>query len=84
MQKVLLAGSISDATVWMYHLPTKKCLQVFVGHECHEEGDGVTAGTFTPDGKFALSIGMDGRSIVYCILKYSNMYLSSSFTFIIH
>ena len=57
---VLLAGSISDGTMWMYHLPTKKCLQVFVGHECMTEGGGVTSGCFTPDGKFALSIGMDG------------------------
>jgi ribosome assembly protein SQT1 len=58
--QVLLAGSIADATVWMYHLPTSKCLQVFVGHECNGEGGGVTSGSFTPDGKFALTIGMDG------------------------
>lgn len=57
---VLLAGSIADATVWMYHLPTSKCLQVFVGHECNGESGGVTAGSFTPDGKFALTVGMDG------------------------
>mmetsp|Transcript_16649 Transcript_16649/g.31535 ORF Transcript_16649/g.31535 Transcript_16649/m.31535 type:complete len:497 (+) Transcript_16649:158-1648(+) len=57
---VLLAGSISDGTVWMYHLPTSKCLQVFVGHECNGENGGVTAGSFTPDGKFALTVGMDG------------------------
>mmetsp|Transcript_19723 Transcript_19723/g.24879 ORF Transcript_19723/g.24879 Transcript_19723/m.24879 type:complete len:501 (-) Transcript_19723:103-1605(-) len=57
---VLLAGSISDATVWMYHLPTSKCLQVFVGHESSGDGGGVTSGSFTPDGKFALTIGMDG------------------------
>lgn len=62
---VLLAGSISDSTVWMYHLPTSKCLQVFVGHECNSEGGGVTGGTFTPDGKFALSIGMDGSLRVW-------------------
>ncbi len=59
-EQVLLAGSISDATVWMYHLPTSKCLQVFVGHESSGDGGGVTAGSFTPDGKFALTIGMDG------------------------
>ena len=63
---VVLAGSISDGTVWMYHTPTMKCLQVFVGHEGGdgqgggEGGGGVSAGTFTPDGKFALSAGMDG------------------------
>jgi WD40 repeat protein len=44
----------------MYHLPTSKCLQVFVGHESHGDGGGVTGGSFTPDGKFALTIGMDG------------------------
>lgn len=60
MSQVLLAGSISDGTVWMYHLPTSKCLQVFVGHECNGESGGVTRGSFTPDGKFALTVGMDG------------------------
>lgn len=59
---VLLAGSIADATVWMFHVPTAKCMQVFVGHECFGEGGGVTHGAFTPDGKFALTIGMDGTA----------------------
>lgn len=59
---VLLAGSIADATVWMFHVPTSKCMQVFVGHECIGEGGGVTDGTFTPDGKFALTVGMDGTA----------------------
>jgi WD40 repeat protein len=49
----------------MYHLPTSKCLQVFVGHECNDEGGGVTAGSFTPDGKFALTIGMDGTMRIW-------------------
>jgi len=57
---VLLVGSISDATTWMYHLPTSKCLQVFVGHECNGESGGVTNGSFSPNGKFALTVGMDG------------------------
>mmetsp|Transcript_5237 Transcript_5237/g.11456 ORF Transcript_5237/g.11456 Transcript_5237/m.11456 type:complete len:543 (+) Transcript_5237:67-1695(+) len=62
---VVLAGSISDGTVWMYHTPSCKCLQVFVGHEGGDGGGqggqgGVSAGTFTPDGKFAISAGMDG------------------------
>jgi len=56
---VLLAGS-TDGTVWMYHIPTQKCLQVFVGHE----GD-VTCGRFTPDGKFALTAGFDGTVRVW-------------------
>ena len=54
---VLLAGSVSDGTIWMYHIPTSKCLQVFVGHE-----SGVTAGSFTPDGRWALSASSDGTS----------------------
>ena len=53
--QVLLAGSIADGTIWMYHTPTNQCLQVFVGHE-----NGVTAGSFTPDGKFVISAGQDG------------------------
>jgi WD40 repeat protein len=57
---VLLAGSGEDGTVWMYHLPTSKCLQVFVGHE-----SGVTAGAFTPDGKWALSASSDGTLRVW-------------------
>lgn len=57
---VLLAGSIADGTVWMYHLPSKSCLQVFVGHE-----GGVTAGSFTPDGKSAVSAGRDGTLRVW-------------------
>ena len=59
---VALAGSIADGTVWMYHTPSAKCLQVFVGHEGGDGqgGGGVSSGTFTPDGKFALSAGMDG------------------------
>eukprot|EP00559_Dactyliosolen_fragilissimus_P008030 CAMPEP_0184870004 /NCGR_PEP_ID=MMETSP0580-20130426/36134_1 /TAXON_ID=1118495 /ORGANISM="Dactyliosolen fragilissimus" /LENGTH=528 /DNA_ID=CAMNT_0027371871 /DNA_START=42 /DNA_END=1625 /DNA_ORIENTATION=- len=62
---VLLAGSIADATVWMYHLPTLKCLQVFVGHECFTESGGVTAGCFTPNGKLAVTVGMDGTMKVW-------------------
>lgn len=57
---VLLAGSAEDGTVWMYHVPTAKCLQVFVGHE-----SGVSAGGFTPDGKWALSASSDGTLRVW-------------------
>lgn len=57
---VLLAGSIADGTIWMYHTPSKSCLQVFVGHE-----GGVTAGAFTPDGKWAVSAGQDGTCRVW-------------------
>mmetsp|Transcript_25402 Transcript_25402/g.45852 ORF Transcript_25402/g.45852 Transcript_25402/m.45852 type:complete len:479 (-) Transcript_25402:94-1530(-) len=57
---VLLAGSVSDGTIWMYHIPTSKCLQVFVGHE-----SGVTAGSFTPDGRWALSASSDGTIRVW-------------------
>jgi angio-associated migratory cell protein len=51
---VVLAGS-GDHTVWMFHVPLNKCLQVFVGHE-----QAVTAGAFSPDGKWALSASADG------------------------
>jgi angio-associated migratory cell protein len=56
---VLLAGS-GDGTVWMFHIPLNKCLQVFVGHE-----QGVTAGAFSPDGKWALSVSADGTLRVW-------------------
>jgi ribosome assembly protein SQT1 len=51
---VLLVGS-GDASVWMFHLPLNRCLQVFVGHE-----QAVTCGDFSPDGKWALSASSDG------------------------
>jgi ribosome assembly protein SQT1 len=51
---VLLAGS-GDGTLWMFHIPLNRCLQVFVGHE-----QAVTAGDFSPDGKWALSASADG------------------------
>lgn len=56
---VILAGS-GDGTVWMYHIPLNRCLQVFVGHE-----QAVTAGSFSPDGKFALSASADGTLRVW-------------------
>jgi WD40 repeat protein len=56
---VLLAGS-GDGTVWMFHIPLNQCLQVFVGHE-----QGVTAGGFSPDGKWALSASADGTLRVW-------------------
>ncbi|KAL3763426.1 hypothetical protein ACHAWU_001999 [Discostella pseudostelligera] len=57
---VLLAGSIGDGTIWMYHIPSKSCLQVFVGHT-----GGVTSGAFTPDGKWVVSVGQDGTCRVW-------------------
>mmetsp|Transcript_5664 Transcript_5664/g.15990 ORF Transcript_5664/g.15990 Transcript_5664/m.15990 type:complete len:496 (-) Transcript_5664:33-1520(-) len=56
---VLLAGS-GDGTVWMFHIPLNRCLQVFVGHE-----QAVTAGCFSPDGKWALSASADGTLRVW-------------------
>ena len=61
---VLLAGSIADGTIWMYHTPSNSCLQVFVGHE-----GGVNAGAFTPDGKWAVSAGQDGTCRVWAPKK---------------
>lgn len=57
---VLLVGSAADNTVWMFHIPMKKCLQVFVGHEAS-----VTAGDFSPDGRWALSASADGSVRVW-------------------
>lgn len=51
---VLLVGS-GDGTLWMFHIPLNRCMQVFVGHE-----QAVTAGCFSPDGKWALSVSSDG------------------------
>ena len=62
---VLLAGSIADGTIWMYHTPTNSCLQVFVGHD----KGGVTAGNFTPDGKWVVSVGQDGTCRVWAPKK---------------
>jgi len=56
---VLLVGS-SDATIWMYHTTLNKCLQVFVGHE-----DAVTCGSFSANGKVALSASADGTLRVW-------------------
>jgi ribosome assembly protein SQT1 len=52
---VLLVGSSTDATVWMFHVPLNRCLQVFVGHE-----SSVTCGGFSPDGRWVLSGSADG------------------------
>ena len=57
---VLLVGSAADNTVWMFHIPLKKCLQVFVGHEAS-----VTAGEFSADGRWALSASADGTVRVW-------------------
>lgn len=57
---VLLAGSAADGTLWMYHIPLNKCLQVFVGHQ-----SSVTACQFTSDGRWALSTSSDGTLRVW-------------------
>lgn len=57
---VLLAGSATDGTVWMYHVVLNKCLQVFVGHSST-----VTTGAFTPDGKWAVTCSSDGTCRVW-------------------
>jgi len=57
---VLLAGSASDGTVWMYHVPSQKCLQVLVGH-----GASTCTGKFLPNGKRAVTAGTDGTLRVW-------------------
>jgi WD40 repeat protein len=62
---VLLAGSSTDGTVWMYHVEvpsssansfyTLNCMQVLVGHAAL-----VAAGGFTADGRWAVTIGNSG------------------------
>lgn len=64
---VLLAGS-TDGTVWMWFTPTGKCLQVFVGHSSDDVG-GSTAGGFTPDGKWAITCGVDGTLRIWAPKK---------------
>jgi len=49
---VILAGCAADGTVWLYH--KQEVLQVFVG------GTASVAGSFTPNGKAALTASGDG------------------------
>ncbi|KAL3796920.1 hypothetical protein ACHAW5_005400 [Stephanodiscus triporus] len=52
---MLLAGSVADGTVMMYHVPLgRTCMQVFVGHN-----GGVTGGLFTPDRMWAVTVGQE-------------------------
>jgi len=64
---VLLAGSSTDGTVWMYHIDTQRVLQVFVGHESGgNNGDScITDGGFTSDGKWVVTTGSDGTCRVW-------------------
>jgi angio-associated migratory cell protein len=53
---VLLVGSATDHTIWMYHMISPyPCLQVFVGHE-----NSVTQGMFSIDGRWAITGSLDG------------------------
>jgi len=59
---VLLVGSSSDGSVWMFHLLLRKCLQVFVGHRT---GPVVAVAFTSPGGKQALSACADGTVRVW-------------------
>ncbi|KAJ3213732.1 hypothetical protein HDU67_002530 [Dinochytrium kinnereticum] len=56
---ILLCGS-ADGTVWMWQIPSGKCLNVFSGHS-----GGVSAGKFTSDGKSIITCGEDGNLILW-------------------
>lgn len=56
---VLVAGA-SDATVWMWQLPSGNTMNVFSGHT-----GSVTCGRFTPDGRKLVSASDDGSLIVW-------------------
>jgi ribosome assembly protein SQT1 len=56
---VLLAAG-EDGTIWMFQIPSGKCMNVFTGH-----ADSVTCGQFTPDGKMIVTGSTDGSVIVW-------------------
>ncbi|RKP26065.1 WD40-repeat-containing domain protein [Syncephalis pseudoplumigaleata] len=56
---ILLAGA-RDTTLWMWQLPSGRCMHVFAGHS-----GAVTCGQFTPDGKWVVSGAEDGTLILW-------------------
>mmetsp|Transcript_57940 Transcript_57940/g.67614 ORF Transcript_57940/g.67614 Transcript_57940/m.67614 type:complete len:222 (-) Transcript_57940:835-1500(-) len=55
---VLLAGSSTNGTVWMYHIDTQWVLQMFVGHESGCGGDSCIAdGGFNTYEKWVVTTG---------------------------
>lgn len=56
---ILIVGS-EDGTIWMYSLPTGKCMNVFSGNV-----ETSSCGTFTPDGKLIVSGSNDGSITIW-------------------
>lgn len=53
---VVIAGG-EDYTLWMWNAASGVCMQVFSGHSSP-----ITAGGFTPDGKWVVSVSAEGDS----------------------
>ncbi|OAJ39235.1 hypothetical protein BDEG_23097 [Batrachochytrium dendrobatidis JEL423] len=56
---VILVGG-DDGSVWMWRIPSGKCMSVMYGHS-----GSVTCGQFTPDGKSIVTGSADGTIIVW-------------------
>ena len=56
----VLAAGASDSTVWMWHIPSGKVMNVFSGHTA-----AVSCGQFSPDGRRLITASDDGSLIVW-------------------
>jgi WD40 repeat protein len=55
---IVAAGE--DGTIWMWQVPSGKCMNVLTGH-----ADAVTCGQWTPDGKHIVSGSADGSIMLW-------------------